>query len=70
MESFYEINVSESVRGIRGGQYRHLFATAPRSLTDPVKAKSVATTMREKFPTPRYVVELTHFSVAGSRLSI
>lgn len=58
---YYEINVSKAdpERDWKGNpSYRHLFATAPRSLTDENELKRCLKILVEKFPAPEYCISV------------
>ena len=58
---FYEVNVAEIVHygHSRGVRYRHLFATAERSLTTREEADRVYAMLKERFPPDQYKVSMT-----------
>ncbi|HGL4259682.1 hypothetical protein KTD26_20555 [Burkholderia multivorans] len=58
MQSYYEINVS-----LNG---RHLFATAPRSITSAVKASTMLALLHDRFPSHvGYSINCTHWEMIG-----
>ena len=77
-QSHYEINVSKAVKNINGTwiesfgriQYKHLFATAPRSCVDSGSAKKVLDEIKLKFPAPEYSVMMSHYDIVGIGVDI
>ena len=62
---YYEINVAVFVPDGGKGYYDHLFATAERSLTTELKAKQLFNLLKEKFPEPQYIVEVSRWEKIG-----
>jgi len=66
---YYEINVSKRIENGFNSEgkkyapeYRHFFATAPRSCTSQSQLKKVLKEIVEKFPKPAYEVMVTYNS--------
>lgn len=70
-QDHYEINVSEryvhddNAQSIR---YRHLFATAERSVVTRMDLERVLPTIRAAFPEPHYKVEVTRWETRGEHI--
>ena len=62
---YYEINVAKKTKQSDPYEYRHHFATAPRSITDKDKLKEVYNELKAAFPEPEYKLSITHYKKTG-----
>lgn len=69
MQSYYEVNVGKCInltgRGTAPARYKHLFATAPRSITSEADLRIVLDEIKAKFPEPEYQVSANYVEVVG-----
>jgi hypothetical protein len=67
MQYHFEVNVAERTTYQDGRvAYKHLFATAERSITDVAKAQHIADMLRRAFPAPQYEVTVTEWEATGT----
>lgn len=66
MQNHYEINVS---RRDTDGKYRHYFATSEHSISDTFKAQEIYNALSDKFPSPEFKVDITHYALSGTQLT-
>ena len=57
---YYEINVAKKFKGSMGINYKHFFATAPRSITSRDELKSVYAELKQAFPKPMYDITISY----------
>lgn len=63
MHSYYEINVSKL---LDNGNYRHYFATSPRSLRCREEAYAALADFKARFPEDKgFNVTMTHWDAVG-----
>lgn len=70
---YYEINVAKNTgkKAWNGDhEFRHLFATAERSITTERELKQALMIFTEKFPYPEYNVSATRWENRGQGLNI
>jgi len=72
MHSYYEINVAIAIDPKKNDGYKskHLFATAPRSITDKASLKKVLKEFVEKFPEPQYSLTVVYYGGMGECIDI